>query len=341
MIGKNLKYYRQLAGLSQDKLAEMVGVTKMAISNYENNKRDADSETVIKLADALNIKAAALIMNPKGSAEITHAEFRKKSGMSISAIDLAYEKVDRYLGRFHTILRILGDTVLQNISPIEKVPFSDMETAGRKMREFLSLSSTGPVGNIVDALENRGIIVCQVEFADDHFSGINGTLNGRPYIAINKGMPPERQRFTLIHELAHILFSFSNDVNEEKAVDCITGAFLFPKDDVVRELGYSRTNIRGELRSLQREYGISMQSILIRARQAGCITVSVYEDHQKWISRNGLRKDEKSGLTPEYSTLFEKLVVRAVSEDMISMTRASELMELPYERVQLLCGLEV
>lgn len=340
MIGKNLKYYRQLAGLSQDKLAEMVGITKMTISNYENNKRDADSDTVIKLADALNIKASALLLNPKGSAVITHAEFRKKSGMSFSSIDMVYEKVDRYLGRFHTVLRVLGDTVLPNASMIEKVPFTDIENCGMKMREFLSLSSAGPVGNIIDALENRGIIVCQLDLADDCFSGINGTLNGRPYIAVNKNMTPERQRFTLIHELAHILFIIPDDVNEEKTVDGIAGAFLFPIDDVVREIGYSRTNICGELRSLQREYGISMQSILIRAKQAGCITASVYEEHQKWISKSGSRKDEKSGLTPEYSTLFEKLVVRAVSEDMMNMNKASELLELPYSIVQRLCGLE-
>ena len=339
MIGKNLRYYRQLAGLSQDKLAEMVGITKMTISNYENNKRDADSDMVIKLSDALNIKASALLLNFKGSAVITHAEFRKKSGMSFSSIDMLYEKIDRYLGRFHVVLDVLGDAVLPKVTTITKVPFVDIETSGLKMREFLSISSTGPVGNIVDALENRGIIVCQLDFADNHFSGINGTLNGRPYIAVNKLMPSERQRFTLIHELAHILFSIPDDVNEEKTVDKITGAFLFPKDDVIREIGYSRTNICGELRPLQQEYGISMQSILIRAKQAGCITTSIYEEHQKWISKNGLRKDEKSGLAIEYSTLFEKLVVRAVSEDMINMNKASELLELPYNDVQQLCGL--
>lgn len=340
MIGKNLKYYRQLAGFSQEKLAGMAGLTKMAISNYENNKRDADSETVIKLADALNIKASALLMNAKGSAVITHAEFRKKSGMSISSIDMIYEKVDRYLGRFHSILHILGEAVLPSVSDIEKVQFTDIETSGLKMREYLSLAPSGPVGNIVDALENRGIIVCQIDFSNERFSGINGTLNGRPYIAVNTAMPSERQRFTLIHELAHILFTFPEDINEEKTVDGITGAFLFPKEDVIRELGYARSNIRGELRALQREYGISMQSILIRAKQAGSITNAVYEDHQKWISRNGYRKDERSGLIPECSTLFESLVFRALSEGMIGIARASELLELPNNRIMELCGLE-
>lgn len=34
------------------------------------------------------------------------------------------------------------------------------------------------------------------------------------------------------------------------------------------------------------------------------------------------------------------LVVRAVSEDMINLTRVAELMELPYPQVQQLCGVE-
>ena len=346
MIGKNLKYYRQIAGLSQDKLAGIVGLSKMTISNYENNKRDADSDTVIKLADALNIKASALLINPTGSARITHAEFRKKSGMSLSSIDMVYEKVDRYLGRFHTILRVLGDAVLPTVPAIDKLPFTDIDESASRMREYLSLSPTGPVGNIIDTLENCGIIVCQIDIEDDHFSGINGTLNGRPYIAVNKSMTLERQRFTLIHELTHILFAFPANINEEKTVDGITGAFLFPKDDVIRELGYYRTNVRGELSALQREYGISMQSALIRAKQAGCITGSIYEEHQKWISKNGFIKKGISGEYIEYgdhiehSTLFEKLVVRAVSENMINISKASELLELPHDSVRHLCGLD-
>ena len=145
MIGKNLKYYRQLAGLSQDKLAGMVGVTKMTISNYENDKRDADSEMLIRLADALSVNASQLLIDHYGSVSITHAEFRSNSGMSNSSRDMVYETVDRYLGRFNKIVRILGDTVLPNVSKIEKIQFTDIETAGRQLREFLSLSSSGPV----------------------------------------------------------------------------------------------------------------------------------------------------------------------------------------------------
>ena len=51
MIGKNLRYFRILAGLSQDELAKRLGITKMAISNYENDKRDVDSKMLLKIAE--------------------------------------------------------------------------------------------------------------------------------------------------------------------------------------------------------------------------------------------------------------------------------------------------
>ena len=63
MIGKNLKYFRLSAGLSQEELAKRLGITKMAISNYENDKRDVDSKMLIKIADVLKIKATNLLMN--------------------------------------------------------------------------------------------------------------------------------------------------------------------------------------------------------------------------------------------------------------------------------------
>jgi Zn-dependent peptidase ImmA (M78 family) len=72
------------------------------------------------------------------------------------------------------------------------------------MREWLSIAPDGPVGNLVDILENIGILVYIHAFDDSHFSGVNGSINDSPYIAINENMTAERQRFTIVHELAHM-----------------------------------------------------------------------------------------------------------------------------------------
>ena len=120
------------------------------------------------------------------------------------------------------------------------------------------------------------------------------------------------------------------DICEEKIVDQIAGTFFFPENDVIRELGTYRTDIRYDLRCLQREYGISMQSVLLRARQVNVISESVYLSHQKWLSKQGLRKNEKSGLPIEKTELFSKLINRAVLEGFINENKASELLGYPY-----------
>ena len=330
MIGKNLKYFRLSAGLSQEELAKRLGITKMAISNYENDKRDVDSKMLIKIADVLKIKATNLLMNDNYSLEITYGQFRKKANVSKEKKNLLLETINRKLGNINEIINILGGNVLPNIDINNKEKFVDAEKAAKQIRKFLSLPEFGPSGNITDVIENKGIIICELEVVDDWFSGINGTVNGRPYIVVNKNIPAERQRFTLIHELAHILFDLEKNKNEEKIVNQIAGSFFFPKEDVIRELGTFRTDIRFDLRCLQREYGVSMQSVLLRAKQVGVISDKVYLVHQKWISKLGLRKDEKSGLSNETSELFNKLVNRGVLEGIISENKASELLGHPY-----------
>lgn len=330
MIGKNLRYFRMLAGLSQDELAKRLGITKMAISYYENDKRDVDSKMLIKIADVLKVKATNLLMMDRYPLEITYGQFRKKANISESKRNLLFETINKKMANINEIVNILGDNVLPNINIAKKINFIDVENAANQIRIFLSLPELGPVGNITDVIENKGIIVCELDDFGDWFSGINGTVNGRPYIVINKKMSAERQRFTLIHELAHILFDFQNIVNEEKIVDEISGSFFFPKEDVIRELGTFRTDIRFDLRCLQREYGISMQSVLLRAKQIGVISEKVYVLHQKWLSKLGLRKDEKSGLVPENSELFYKLVNRGVLEGIINENKASELLGFSY-----------
>ena len=340
MLEKNLKYYRLAANMSQQELADKVGMQKMTISNYENGKRQADSATVIKLAKALGVKTSSLLLDPAAGANITHGAYRKKKSTSQASEQVIFGCVDRYLGRFNNTLRILNEPVLPEVSEIKKIPFVDIEDAGQKLRQYFGLAATGPIGNIVDIIENHGIILCQLDIKVNGFSGLNGTLNGRPYIVINTNMPAERQRFTIFHELSHILFDFPADVNEENLVDGITGAFLLPAVDVKRELGVTRTNIRGELRLIQREYGVSMQCILLRAKQSKVITDAVYESHQKWISASGLRTDERSNLTPERSTLLERLVIRAFAEGMINLTKAAELLDKPYEQARRICTVE-
>lgn len=60
-IGENIRKYRILKDLSQDKLGQMIGVTSQAISSWENNRTEPNIGTVELLALALGCKKSDLL----------------------------------------------------------------------------------------------------------------------------------------------------------------------------------------------------------------------------------------------------------------------------------------
>lgn len=337
MVCRNIKYYRLMKRLSQKELAQRIGLNTMAVSNYEKGKRTPDVSTMRKIADALNIPMARLLASSDAGLIIEHGAFRKHANITQSMQELILGYIDRYLTRLFNVLSFIGEAALAPVLHIERAPASDYESAGQYLRSVLDLPANGPIGNITDILENKGYIICPVPIEERHFSGNSGMVNDRPYIAVNTTMPAERQRFTLIHELAHLVFIFDDDQDEEKMVNGIAGAFLLPESDIKRELGPKRKDIRSDLRYIQREYSVSMASIVMRAYQTGIISRSVCEITQKWMASQGLRRDEQSGIQPEVSHLLEHLTVRAVAEEEITVSKAAELLERPLMEVRELC----
>lgn len=58
---KNLKYLRNQKGLSQAKLAEILGINQQSINAYENRGTEPDVETLIKISDYFNTSIDFLV----------------------------------------------------------------------------------------------------------------------------------------------------------------------------------------------------------------------------------------------------------------------------------------
>ena len=117
----------------------------------------------------------------------------------------------------------------------------------------------------------------------------------------------------------------------------IAGAFLLPENDIKRELGPKRRDIRGDLQFIQHEYGIASSAIVMRARQTDIITQETYTITYRWMSANGMLKEEKHGIAPEKTNLLELLTLRAVDEEQISISKAAEILEKPLLETRRLC----
>ena len=63
-IGKNIRYYREKKGYSQEQLAQLLFVTRQTVSNYETGRSRPDVKTLVKLAGLLDIDVTDLIYGP-------------------------------------------------------------------------------------------------------------------------------------------------------------------------------------------------------------------------------------------------------------------------------------
>lgn len=69
-IGDLIKKYRKSKNMNQEKLGNTVGVSRVTITRYENGTRTPDLETLVRIADALNIPTSYLLDNNVNSFSI-------------------------------------------------------------------------------------------------------------------------------------------------------------------------------------------------------------------------------------------------------------------------------
>jgi Zn-dependent peptidase ImmA (M78 family)/transcriptional regulator with XRE-family HTH domain len=332
MLGKNITYYRLKQGMSKKELAQAIGVTAMTITHYEQNQRTPNLETSRKLAAALNTNLAGLMATPNGQHKYAHCEYRKQSRLSKTHQDYICASVEEYFDRFLTVSDILGAGALREAPLIHSLkPTLNAEEDARNLRAQLGFALEGPIPNLVGALENKGILVFLFKYDNDFFSGMNGLVDNRPYIIINKQMTPERQRSTLVHELGHIFFENpeKDDSSWEKYMTAVSGAFLFPKEDAYSELGLHRSMVTSDMAMVAKEYGISLQMLAKRAQVLGILDNQAYKMFNIRLNQNGGRKNEPSRIDQENTSLFEQLVLRAIGEEEITVSKGAELLKIP------------
>ena len=343
MLGKNLKYYRLKNNMTKKALAETIGVTPMAVTYYECDKRQPNMEVLKKLAQALNIKVTDFLENTDDKLEFSHGKFRKGTKLGESKQEYIKASVEEYFGRLFQVVSFLGGTGILEPAPKPHALSwtNDSEEAAKLLRDYIGVPQSGPISLLVELLENRGILVYFIDIDTQYFSGMNGTVNGIPYVAINSSMSPARIRSTIVHELAHYAFDWTDDLSEkdeEKYATEISGAFLFPEEDAFRELGYKRNSISKAMTMTCKEYGISLFMLAKRARICGIINDSAEKRFFIEASKQGWRKNEPSwGIEESEPQLFAQLVYRAVSEEEISIQKGAELLKTSYDSIAKEC----
>lgn len=159
-----------------------------------------------------------------------------------------------------------------------------LERRARKVLRDLGIEHEPvDVFNVAGALGAR----VQLEVADDDLSGaLHRDVDGGPVIGVNGRHHPNRKRFTIAHEIGHLLLHdqpvyidhvFRRDRRSSEAVDPheieangFAAALLMPKDFVLRRVEGKRLPLRSdEVERLANAFEVSTQAMTFRLENLG------------------------------------------------------------------------
>jgi len=333
VFAERFKSARLMNGFSLQDVADAMGNTlsRQALHRYEKGEVIPDSEKIGLLGMVLKVSPDYFFRSTK--VELSDIEYRKLSKMPQKEASIIKEKTKEYLSRYLELEEILGlantfDNPLENMEVV--VSYEQANEAAKQLREAWKLGN-GAIFNVVELLEDRNIKVVKLEVSEA-FDGLQTLVNKTiPVIAYNakKINKPDRIRFTLLHELAHLLLTFGNMTERQKETLCyqFAGAMLLPEETIKAELGNHRNKLSAlELANIKKQYGISMQAIVMRAKDCGIINEHYTKQFFFLINQMNWKVDEPYDYEGvEVSNRFEQLLFRALIEEQISMSKAASL----------------
>lgn len=335
MFKDRLHNARKAAGLSLRELGQEVGVSHAAIKKYEDGAAMPSSDILITLSRKLNVRTEYFFR--PDTVALDGIEYRKRSTLPKKQLAAITHKVIDQIERRIELEQLFPQSPVKEFAAFSGMPdmvesLDQIEDVANCVRNAWSLG-LDPIPDLIDVLETHGIRVFMVESdADKKFDGLAATVTGMPIVVVCSNWPGDRQRFTLAHELGHLVLDgrLAPDLSEERACNRFAGAFLLPDASVRQELGERRNAIElKELGLLKEEFGLSMAGILYRARDLGIITPAYRDQLSKLFQVKGWAKKEPGPDYPvEKAHVFEQLVFHALAEDYIGESKAAELLQM-------------
>lgn len=295
--GEMLRLARQRLGFSQKEAAEELNIKQPVLSRIENGVADSDNEILSKAAKVYGVPVSFFEIKDSvfGPPVSVHPMLRGKADVTARDLDMITAELN--IRVFH--LRQFLDVV--DFEPKSSIPLLDVEQYGTPEKIAAVVRShwgvpSGPIKNIISLMEHAGIIVAYSDFRGASVSGITFRVPGRPPIVlINDSHPADRVRFTLAHELGHLVMHRFPNPDMEREANEFASAFLMPKSDIIPSLAGRNISLM-LLASLKPEWKVAMQALLMRAKSLNLLSKNQERYLWQQISKRGWRTREPADL---------------------------------------------
>lgn len=317
-----VKRLRLLRRWDQATLGHHAGMSAAAVSQIETGKLAPTDAQTVALAGALGYSAAFLT---RGSfPEISKPWLRAYADASRREADArtaAASVAAEYIKQLR--LTPLPDRLPHFDGELEDPDVID--DAANELRVLADIESEAVVANAVRAAERLGCVVLPLESEMGRHLGMSLRTADLPMLCVAKrGIPGDRQRFTVAHELAHLslhrLFPPPRDAEEaarlERQANRFAAAFLTPGDALLETL--DRLGGKVTLTTLAHAksiWGVSIKSLVGRLQVLNRIDTEHARSLYKQISARQWSRREPVEVPTETAQWFARSLLRRAGAD--------------------------
>jgi Zn-dependent peptidase ImmA (M78 family)/DNA-binding XRE family transcriptional regulator len=306
---ERLRLARELKEWSQADLAARVGVTPVAVSQFETGVTRPSRDALERMSAALGVPEQFLWL----PVTETHDGFFR----SLRRTSVTHRRRARALAHIAHDLAVAARNPGLPAVRLPQIPVTDLqapskelEEAARQVRQAFGMPS-GPVQNVAEVLEKHGILLIRLPLDTADVDAFSLPFHDRPVVVLGADKNDRaRSRFDAAHELGHLVVHGDQiwGVKEvERQANEFAAAFLMPAEDIRDELP-ERADW-AVLFQLKQEWQVSLAALLMRARTLGRMSENNYLTAVKAASARGWRRIEPVPLgKPEHPTCLERLL---------------------------------
>lgn len=302
---------REARGLTQSELAALTGVPQGTISKAEHGLTVLSADRLAILAEALTFPVTVFSWDDEvhgfGSSSFYHRKQKSLPQHHLKKIQATFNLFRMQVTRLSHGLDI---TPKHQFRSLDLDDFGSPDEAARAVRAMWHVP-LGPLRDVCRLTENAGGVVARTDFETPKISAISQWVHGeRPIFVTNTANPPDRERFTLAHEIGHVLFHSVPSEGQEDEADRFASELLMPEADIRPQLSAGIDLAKAaRLKPLWR---VSMGSLIRRARDLGYINDSRYRSLNVQMSQKGWLRREPVGIEPDTPRFLDRLVAAQI-----------------------------
>lgn len=319
---------RESLGMTQTELADKINLPQSKLSKIEGGQIICPPDVLVSLVRVLRYPEKFYYQTFQVYPAGMHLYmFRKHK--TLPAKDLSRIAAWMNLYRFHVRhLLKAAEIDYKEVPHFDIEEFESITDMARAVRQYAHVPP-GAIENVTSIVEDMGVVVIPFDPGTRLFAGASMLTEKPNYVVVlNSTMPGDRWRWTLAHELAHMVMHRIPSINMEAEADEFAAEFLMPS----REIGQYLSDLTLEkLASLKRYWKVSIFAILQHALRLGKITE---RHHRTLITRlaavgiTRLKEPAELFIQPEKPTLLPELLDFHASELGYNAEQISDLLAL-------------